>query len=117
MTQDEIKSNLMKIQSVSIEKYLTDDTEEPGANPTIIIQVVDESFDYGYWDYFYKTNADNPNWYTEFEEYFNTYLSELDDIEDNTIQEIKMFMCFYDTLTDFKPYGYWDCLITEYYYE
>lgn len=116
MKQDELKANLMRIQGVELKKYLTDDTEEAGANPTIIIQVIDDNFEFGYWDYFYKTNADNPNWYKEFEEEFNNYINELDDIEDNTIQEIKMFMCFFDTLADFKPYAYWDCLNCEYYY-
>ena len=125
MKQEDIKETLMKIQGVEVEKYLTDDTEEAGVNPKIIIQVVDDAFEYGYWDYFYMTNADNPNWYAEFEEEFNIYLKGLKEsaeeagVEDeeeiySVIQEIKMFVCFYDSLTDATPYGYWDCLDVEY---
>ena len=116
MTQEDLNSTLLRIQGVDIEKYLMDDTEESGVNPTIIVQVVDDTFEYGYWNYFYKTNASNPNWYKEFEKELNNYLNELVVFEDNTIQEIKMFMCFYYSLSDTKPYGYWDCLNCEYYY-
>lgn len=125
MKKDELNSTLARIQGINIQNYLTDDTEELGMNPTILIQVVDDEFEFGYWDYFYKTNANNPNWYKEFKKEFDNYLKEFeeqfdeDDEEKNTITEIKVFVCFYDSLSDSKPYGYWDCLdiIPNYYYD
>lgn len=124
MKKDELNSTLARIQGIKIESYLTDDCEELGMNPTILIQVVDDEFEFGYWDYFYKTNANNPNWYKEFKKEFDNYLKEVEeqfdeDDEKNTITEIKVFVCFYDSLSDSTPYGYWDCLdiIPNYYYD
>lgn len=114
MTQEEINLTLMKIQGVLIETFLNDDTGNTGLNPTIIIQVVDDEFEYGYWDYLYKTNANNPNWYNEFKKALDDYLIEYGC---EVIQSINMYVVYFESMSDAEPYGYWDCLNNYYQYQ
>lgn len=127
MKEKEFKDTLKRIKNINVQDFLKEDgNNEDGLNPQIVIQVIDENFEYGYWDYFYKTNYDNPNWFKEFNKYLKKYLKDLkinlseedEELTDeqvyNYIDDINMYVAFYDNEDDNSPYAYWDCLNEEY---
>ena len=134
MTAKEFKDTLQRIKKMNFDEFLYEDgSNEKGLNPQIVIQVVDENFEYGYWDYFYKSNLDNPKWFNEFNKKLKKYLKDveiglLDEKcreEESTdvtltdeelygyIDEINLYVAFYD-VDDTTPYAYWDCLNGDY---
>lgn len=127
MKEQEFKDTLKRIKNINVQDFLKEDgSNEDGLNPQIVIQVVDDNFEYGYWDYFYKTNYDNPNWFKEFNKHLKKYLKDLkinlseedEDLTDeqvyNYIDDINMYVAFYENEDDNRPYAYWDCLNEEY---
>lgn len=127
MKEQEFKDTLKRIKNINVQDFLKEDgNNKDGLNPQIVIQVVDENFEYGYWDYFYKTNYDNPKWFNEFNKHLKKYLKDLkinlseedEDLTDeqvyNYIDDINMYVAFYENEDDNRPYAYWDCLNEEY---
>ena len=122
MKEQEFKDTLKRIKNINIQDFLKEDgNNEDGLNPQIVIQVVDENFEYGYWDYFYKSNLDNPKWFNEFNKHLKKYLKQVKEYEEltdeqvyNYIDDINMYVAFYYLEDDNRPYAYWDCLNEEY---
>jgi hypothetical protein len=128
MKKNTLNELFEKIQKLNIEDYLIEEFNgELGLNPTIVFQVVDDDFEYGYWDYFFQTPVTNSNWFNDFQNQFDIYVNEvkecLEEVEDNvtdddvyaTIRDIHVYVSFYDDIDDTRPYAYWNCLEGIYY--
>lgn len=110
MNAKEITELLEKIKNVKFNDYLEDDNGQLGSNPYIVIQLIDDDFEYGYWDYFYKTPIDNCKWFKEFEKQFKKYLKEYDSEDEyDGLNEINVYVAYFDD-DNIKPYGYWNVL-------
>lgn len=127
MKEQEFKDTLKRIKNINVQDFLKEDgNNKDGLNPHIVIQVVDENFEYGYWDYFFQSKVDNPNWFKEFNKKLKKYLKDLkinlseedEELTDeqvyNYIDDINMYVAFYYLEYDNTPYAYWDCLNEEY---
>ena len=127
MKEQEFKDTLKRIKNINIQDFLKEDgNNEDGLNPHIVIQVVDENFEYGYWDYIFQSKVDNPKWFNEFNKHLKKYLKDLkinlseedEELTDeqvyNYIDDINVYIAFYENEDDNRPYAYWDCLNEEY---
>ena len=122
MTEKDFKDTLKRIKNINLQDFLKEDgSNEDGLNPHIVIQVVDENFEYGYWDYFFQSKVDNPKWFNEFNKHLKKYLKQVKEYEDltdeqvyNYIDDINVYIAFYQNEDDNRPYAYWDCLNEEY---
>ena len=99
MTTEELKSVLNRIEGINLNELLAE-------NCMIVIQVIDETYT-GYWDYFYSSHPHNPYWLREFKQ-------QLKRVDINKIYEIRVLLAYYDSMTDYIPYMFYDCLTGNY---
>jgi hypothetical protein len=127
MRKEEVEKLFEKFKSIDFNQYLSDDLGENGKNPKIIIQVIDDNFEFGYWDYFYASDITNKKWFAEFKKQFDLYLQEVSDaifeekncdIQANVTEEeiyayidnINIFVAYFDNIDDCAPYGFWNVI-------